>query len=99
MFESEAAGLGEILDSASLRVPQPLCCGSHHDDAWLVLEFIDLQNRGNAAALGIGLANMHRHTAETFGWIRDNTIGSTPRETPPPATGFRSGDNTGWVIS
>ncbi len=79
MFEAEAAGLGEILDSASLRVPQPLCCGSHHDDAWLVLEFIDLQNRGNAAALGIGLANMHRHTAETFGWIRDNTIGSTPQ--------------------
>ncbi|WP_350282311.1 fructosamine kinase family protein [Nitrosomonas sp.] len=79
MFEAEAAGLKEILDSASLRVPRPLCCGSNHDHAWLVLEFIDLQNQGDAAALGIGLASLHRHTAETFGWIRDNTIGSTPQ--------------------
>ena len=80
MFEAEAAGLREILDSASLRAPQPLCCGNNHDAAWLVLEFIDLQNRGNAAALGIGLANMHQHTAETFGWTRDNTIGSIPQK-------------------
>lgn len=80
MFEAEAAGLEEILDSASLRVPQPLCYGNNADDAWLVLEFIDLQSRGNAAALGFGLANMHRHTAEAFGWVRDNTIGSTPQK-------------------
>ncbi|MXS85412.1 fructosamine kinase family protein [Nitrosomonas sp. HPC101] len=77
MFEAEAAGLEAILDSASLRAPRPLCFGSNPDHAWLVLEFIDLHNRGNAAALGIGLANMHRHTAEAFGWVRDNTIGST----------------------
>ncbi|SCX10639.1 Fructosamine-3-kinase [Nitrosomonas eutropha] len=79
MFEAETAGLEEILDSASLRAPRPLCSGSGHGYAWLVLEYIDLQNQGNAAALGIGLANMHRHTAEKFGWIRDNTIGSTPQ--------------------
>lgn len=80
MFEAEAAGLEAILNSASLRAPQPLCSGNNHDHAWLVLEFIDLRSHGNAAALGIGLANMHRHTAETFGWIRDNTIGSTPQK-------------------
>ncbi len=80
MFEAEAAGLEAILNSASLRAPQPLCSGNDHDHAWLVLEFIDLQNHGDAAALGAGLANMHHHTAETFGWIRDNTIGSTPQK-------------------
>ncbi len=80
MFETEAAGLEEIRGSATLRVPQPLCSGSEHSHAWLVLEFIDLQSRGNAAALGIGLARMHRHTAEKFGWVRDNTIGSTPQK-------------------
>lgn len=80
MFEAEAAGLEAILDSASLRAPRPLCFGSNPDHAWLVLEFMDLHNRGDAAALGIGLANMHRHTAEAFGWMRDNTIGSTPQK-------------------
>lgn len=79
MFETEATGLEAIRHTASLRAPQPLFSGSDQDHAWLVLEFIELQNHGNAAALGIGLANMHRHTAATFGWVRDNTIGSTPQ--------------------
>ncbi len=83
MFEAEAAGLEEILNSASLRVPRPLCCGNDYSHAWLVLEFIDLQHRGSATALGIGLANMHRHTMETFGWTRDNTIGSTSQKNIP----------------
>lgn len=80
MFEVEAAGLEEIIRSASLRVPRPLCSGSGHGHAWLVLEFIDLQSRGDATALGNGLADMHRCTAEKFGWSRDNTIGSTPQQ-------------------
>lgn len=80
MFEAEAAGLEEILHSASLRVPQPLCSGEGYGHAWLVLEFIDLRHRGDVVALGAGLANMHRHTAEKFGWVRDNTIGFTQQK-------------------
>jgi len=80
MFEAEAAGLEEIIRSASLRVPQPLCCGSGHGHAWLVLEFIDLQSRGDATALGSGLADMHRYTAGKFGWSRENTVGSTSQK-------------------
>lgn len=77
MFEAEAAGLEEILCCAGLHAPRPLCCGSGYGHAWLVLEFIDLRHHGDAIALGTGLAGMHRHTAEKFGWVRDNTIGST----------------------
>lgn len=80
MFEAEAAGLEEIRYSAALRAPRPLCSGHEHDHAWLILEFIDLQSRGDAVAMGTGLARMHRHTAEKFGWIHDNTIGSTPQK-------------------
>lgn len=79
MFAAEAAGLEEIRNTTSLRVPRPFGSGSGHGHAWLVLEYISLQHRGNAAALGHGLAQMHRHTAERFGWTRDNTIGSTPQ--------------------
>lgn len=79
MFEAEAAGLEEILHSASLRAPRPLCSGSGHNHAWLVLEFIDLRQHGDAAALGNRLAVMHQHIGQHFGWYRDNTIGSTPQ--------------------
>lgn len=82
MFAAEAAGLEEMRNAASLRVPRPLCSGSGHGHAWLVLEYISLQQQGNAAALGHGLAQMHRLTSERFGWIRDNTIGLTPQPNP-----------------
>lgn len=77
MFEAEAAGLQEILDSSSLRVPRPFCSGKGCGHSWLVLEFIDLRSQGDAAALGVRLANMHQYTSKNFGWSQDNTIGLT----------------------
>ncbi len=35
---------------------------------------------GADACLGEALARQHRVTSETFGWVRDNTIGSTPQQ-------------------
>ena len=79
MFAAEARGLRELRDSYSLRVPEPLCYGADAQSAWLVLEDLALGGSGDPAALGRGLAAMHRATREYFGWERDNTIGSTPQ--------------------
>ena len=81
MFEAEAAGLKEIFNSRTLRVPKPICWGNNNRHAWLVLEYLDMNHssRRNAAALGSGLAAMHRNCAEQFGWQRNNTIGATPQ--------------------
>ncbi|MEJ2688265.1 MAG: fructosamine kinase family protein [Gammaproteobacteria bacterium] len=81
MFEAEAAGLQEIADSGSLRVPRPLCWGVDGDSAYLVLEYVEFGRGGTSGleALGRGLAAMHRVTRDRFGWVRDNTIGSTPQ--------------------
>ncbi len=81
MFEAEAAGLEEIIQSDTLRVPHPVCWGQNDSTAWLVLEHIQLGNNAstNAADLGAGLAAMHRTYATHFGWMRDNTIGDTPQ--------------------
>ena len=82
MFEAEAAGLQEIVDSNTLRAPRPVVHGTAADQAFLVLEYLDLGGRGGGAAdraLGRQLAAMHRTTAEQYGWWRDNTIGSTPQ--------------------
>ncbi|MDT8364530.1 MAG: fructosamine kinase family protein [Nitrosomonas sp.] len=77
MFASESSGLQEIGQSTTLRVPRPICHGIEQDFAWLALEFIPLQNRGNQSELGMMLASMHHHTTDRFGWETDNTIGIT----------------------
>jgi fructosamine-3-kinase len=83
MFQAEAAGLREINASGTLKVPSPIGAGVAHDKAWLALECLEISAAGDAAALGRGLAAMHRHQAPGFGWHRDNTIGATPQDNTP----------------
>jgi fructosamine-3-kinase len=77
MFAAEAEGLEELQQAESLRVPNPLAWGVADREAFLVLEYLELGGSGSHAALGEGLADLHRVTADRFGWYRDNTIGST----------------------
>lgn len=77
MFAAEAEGLEELQQAVSLQVPKPLAWGLAGQHAFLVLEFLETGGAGSAAALGHGLADMHRVCADRFGWYRDNTIGST----------------------
>jgi len=81
MFAAEAEGLSEIARSRSVRVPEPVCWGAQADRAYLVLEYLDLGHDGRQAdaRLGQQLALMHRATQPRHGWVRDNTIGSTPQ--------------------
>lgn len=83
MFVAEARGLRELRDSHTLRVPEPVCWGDDGQSAYLVLESLDLEGHGDPALLGTGLAAMHRVTRERFGWVQDNTIGSTPQINTP----------------
>ncbi|MBM3356611.1 MAG: fructosamine kinase family protein [Betaproteobacteria bacterium] len=87
MFEAEAAGLEEIARSRTLRVPRPVCHGADDEASWLVLEHIELRSASQRSmrALGLGLARLHRVTAEWYGWSRDNTIGATPQVNTPSA--------------
>ena len=79
MFEAEANGLQELGQARGLRVPEPVCTGVSANQAYLVMENLELGGRGDPAALGEGLAALHRVTTGLFGWHRDNTIGSTPQ--------------------
>jgi len=87
MFAAEAAGLTAIAETATVRVPRPLCHGSAEGSAFLVLEFLPLRSadRTSGARLGEQLAAMHRSTRSDFGWDIDNTIGSTPQNNTPNA--------------
>lgn len=84
MYSAEADGLAEIRDTGTVRVPQVVATGTTGRDAFLALEWLDLE-RPTAASdrnLGERLAAMHRVTADRFGWKRDNTIGRTPQQNP-----------------
>lgn len=82
MFEAEADGLRDIATAKAVRVPLPICTGISGNQAFIVMEYLAMGGRGGGtvmARFGEQLAQMHRHTAEQFGWHRDNTIGSTPQ--------------------
>ena len=81
MFKAEFAGLQAIAESATIRVPKPLCVGVADTDCYLAMEYIELSsgNRSSQQLAGEQLAALHRVTRERFGFERDNTIGATPQ--------------------
>jgi fructosamine-3-kinase len=77
MFDAEIDALRALSETATVRVPTPLCAGLATGRAFLVLEYLDLRASGDAARLGTELACLHRVPQLQFGWRRDNWIGST----------------------
>ena len=78
-FAAEADGL-QALKRAGLRVPEVVSQGVDGGRAFLVLEHLELQSKGDFAALGRMLGAAHRHAGPRFGWHRDNYIGATPQQ-------------------
>jgi fructosamine-3-kinase len=62
-YAAEAAGLGWLAEPGTLRVPAVLGVS----DAVLVLEWVEAGGRGDPAALGAGLADLHAAGAPAFG--------------------------------
>src|SRR5713101_2076284 len=77
-FAAESDGL-EALAGAGIRVPAPLGRGETQDDAFLVLEYLELHGNGDYSALGRALAAVHSIQRGDYGWHRDNYIGATPQ--------------------
>jgi fructosamine-3-kinase len=83
MFAAEVDGLRSLRTVDGVRAPEPLDLGDH----WLLLEHIDTgrESHHTATALGRMLAALHSEDepSATFGWERDNWIGSLPQANPP----------------
>lgn len=81
MFEAEAEGLDELASANAVRVPKAIAAGAAGRDAFIALEWLDFERTTRSAEreLGEKLAALHQHTAERYGWHRDNTIGRTPQ--------------------
>jgi fructosamine-3-kinase len=77
MFEAEMIGLNEIQASNSIRAPGPLACGIVDQQAFIVLEYLELSGRPDPVRLAQQLASMHQCTRDQYGFAVDNTIGTT----------------------
>jgi protein-ribulosamine 3-kinase len=77
MFEAEAEALREMAASRTVRVPEPVCYGEYGDRSYVVIEYLELGGSADMVSFGRKLAEMHRVTADRFGWHINNTIGST----------------------
>ena len=92
MFAAEEKGLAAIAATNTIRVPQPIAQGSASGQSYLVLEYLELNSRGNAHLLGEQLAALHRCTSANFGFSHDNFIGTTPQPNAWPKNG-----KTDWI--
>jgi protein-ribulosamine 3-kinase len=77
-FAAEADGLRALRD-AGCTAPEPLEHGVDGNESYLLMQWLELRNGGDYAALGRTLARLHASRGEQFGWRRDNFIGSTPQ--------------------
>ncbi len=85
MFAAEAEGLAALRAAGSLRVPEVVTHGHDDENAWIVLEWLDLVplDAPSAAGLGTALVAQHRIAQQRYGWAKDNFIGATPQENTP----------------
>jgi protein-ribulosamine 3-kinase len=78
-FAAEADGLA-ALRAAGLPAPEPHALGVAGNEAFLVLEYLNLEGPVDFVSLGRMLAQAHRRAGPRFGWQRDNYIGATPQQ-------------------
>ena len=83
-FPGEAAGLEALAAADSpLTVPSVLATAPPADErpGFLVMEWINSGRKGRRfwATFGEGLAALHRHTADAYGFEQDNYIGQSPQ--------------------
>lgn len=80
-FDAEADGLKTLEATKTLRVPKVLAIVQSDSAAWLILEWIESKQKQPRfwQHFGEALARLHQHTQATFGYKRDNFIGSLPQ--------------------
>ncbi len=75
MFSAECVGLKALATSKTFRTPEVITKGVLEDKSYLVLEFVEMNAKGNTFKLTKALANLHLQTQSSFGFESDNFIG------------------------
>lgn len=82
MFQAEKTGLETLAKPKNIDIPKVFDVGEFEDKAYLLLEFKSSAkpNRDFSEKFGEQLANLHKNTADSFGFTEDNYIGSLPQQ-------------------
>ncbi len=90
MFFKEKAGLQLLQSTNSIKIPQVLGVGEVDEIAYLILEWIEPKQKKKDywQQFGIKLAKLHSNTNLTFGWSKDNYIGSLSQSNTPKSTWY-----------
>ncbi|MBW1294392.1 fructosamine kinase family protein [Aquimarina litoralis] len=78
MFEKEAQGLKVLRDTKTFTIPEVLGIGALSDTSFLLLEYIQPQEKHKDfwEIFGSQLASLHQNSTSHFGFESDNYIGS-----------------------
>ena len=81
MFKAESNGLNAIRNTGVIKAPEVYYCEPWREGAILVMEFLEakMPTETELAELGTQLAALHQQSNYSFGWERDNFIGSLPQ--------------------
>ena len=84
MFVAEEKGLdilGKMSSTLSIA-PKSIACGCFENHAYIVLEYLELESKGNEFELGELLAKIHQqtHDSGSHGWPESNFIGTSPQK-------------------
>lgn len=87
-FAAEAEGLRALREAGgSLRVPEVIAQSDSQGETtgFLILEFVEAGKPGRDfwTTFGAGLADLHRHEGDVYGFSADNYIGRLPQENTP----------------
>jgi fructosamine-3-kinase len=81
MFTAEATGLKELAATQTVRVPKVIYSDKTEVYAYLILEYIELKSKSSQSErlFAQQLAQLHQQKQPFYGWLQNNTIGSTPQ--------------------
>jgi len=81
MFEAEAKGLNLLRSAHATYIPEVISTGEAEAKSFIILEFIEAGKRIKNFWQDFGekLANLHKHSSNSFGLDHDNYIGSLPQ--------------------
>lgn len=82
MFQAEKTGLEALAEPKNIDVPKVFDVGEFEDQAYILLEYKASAKPGGdfSEKFGEQLANLHKNTADSFGFTEDNYIGSLPQK-------------------
>ncbi len=78
MFDTEAKGLEILKKTNEIEVPIPITTGTIQNYSILILNYIESTHNQSSfwEDFGMNLAQLHKHSCESFGLDHDNYIGS-----------------------